>query len=93
MVVSKPTPTVDSSRSDPCVSNAGGPQTGGTRAAVNKCHQKKASSSSLSSLKSKNKGNTKPSKSINNKKGARIDSRRAGVDVAIVDGDDAIGCE
>jgi hypothetical protein len=104
VVVPKPTPTVDSSRSDSYVSNAGGPQTGGTCAAVNTCHQKKkrASSSSLSSSK-KNKGDIKPSKSNNNnnnnnntttKNGPRKDSRRADVDVAIVGGDDdAIGCD
>ena len=94
VVVTKPTPTVDPSRSDPYVSNAGSPQTGGTRAAVNKSQQKRASSSSLSSSK-KNKGDNKPSnKSTTNKNGPRKDSRRADVDVAIVDdADDAIGCE
>jgi hypothetical protein len=87
IVVPKSTPTV-SSRSDLYVSGEGGPQTGGTRAALNDCRQKSVSSS-LSS--SKNTGKPKTSNGNNNKNMKTKGQRRVDTDVRIV-GDDAIDC-
>jgi hypothetical protein len=83
VVVPKSTP----SHSDTYESNAGGPQTGGVRAAANNCQQKRAPLS-------KNKGDIKPSKSNknNNRNEKAKNEVLADVDVAILDGDDAIGC-
>jgi hypothetical protein len=84
VVVPKSTPTM-SSRSSTYVSNAGGPQGGGNRSALDSCSEKRPASSS-SVPASKNTGKFKTS---NNKYGNTKDQLRADSGVAIV-GDDTV---